>query len=110
VSWTKLESTTILFKGEDKIIWTFIGSTIIHMRATQHFHRGILLGTTQQKKRKRNSKKHTKIFLEFLVFLEESKLKKENKNEKNYLHEKAPNKQKKNREIFLGFYFNTTTK
>ena len=45
------------------------------MRATQHFHRGLLLGTTQQTKR--NSKKHTEIFLEFLVFLEESKLKEE---------------------------------
>ena len=28
-------------------------------------------------KRKRNSEKHTEIFLEFLVFLEESKLEKE---------------------------------
>ena len=26
-----------------------------------------------------------------------------NENEKNYLHGKAPNKQKKNQEIFLGF-------
>ena len=52
------------------------------MRATQHFDRGLLLGTTQQKKR--ISKKHTEIFLEFLVFLKESKLKrKRNKNEKN---------------------------
>ena len=32
------------------------------------------------------------------------------KNEKNYLHGKAPNKQKKNKEIFLGFLFNITTK
>ena len=71
------------------------------MRATQHFHRGLLLTMTQQKKR--ISEKHTGIFLEFLVFLEESKLTKENKNEKNYLHGKAPNKQKKNREIFFGF-------
>ena len=34
----------------------------------------------------------------------------ESKNEKNYLHGKAPNKQKKNQEIFLGFLFNITTK
>jgi len=27
------------------------------------------------------------------------------KNKKNYLHEKAPNKQKKKKEIFLGFIF-----
>ena len=32
-----------------------------------------------------------------------------NKNMKNYLHGKAPNKQKKNKEIFLGFlYFSNT--
>ena len=71
------------------------------MRATQYIHHGLLLGMTQQKIR--ISEKHTEIFLEFLVFLEESKLKKEKQNEKNYLHRKAPNKQKKNREIFLGF-------
>ena len=65
----------------------------MQMRTTQQFHRGLLLGTTQVKK-KRISEKHTEIFLEFLVFLEESKLKKKNKNEKNYLHGKAPNKQK----------------
>ena len=28
----------------------------------------------------------------------------------NYLHGKAPNKQKKNKEIFLDFIFNITTK
>ena len=41
--------------------------------------------------------------------LEQAK-KGKSKNEKNYLHEKAPNKQKKNKEIFLDFIFNTTTK
>ena len=61
-------------------------------------------------KQKRISEKHTEIFLEFLVFLEESKLKKKNKNEKNYLHGIAPNKQEKKREIFLGFLFNETIK
>ena len=75
----------------------------MHMRATQYFHCGLSLGTTQQKKRKRISEKHTEIFLEFLVFLEESKLKKEKQKQENYLHGKTPNKQKKNREIFFGF-------
>ena len=75
---------------------------IIQLRTTQQFHRGLLLGTTQNKK-KRISEKHTEIFLEFPIFLEGSKLKKKNKNEKNYLHGIAPNKQKKKREIFLGF-------
>ena len=59
------------------------------------------------KKKKRNSEKHTEIFLEFLVFLSKQI---KSKNKKNYLHGKAPNKQKKNKEIFLGFLFNTTTK
>ena len=58
-------------------------------------------------KKKRNSEKHTEIFLEFLVFLNKQI---KSKNEKNDLHGKAANKQKKNKEIFLGFLFSTTTK
>ena len=58
-------------------------------------------------KKKRSSEKHIEIFLEFLVFLNKQ-IKGKSKNEKNYLHGKAPNKQKKNKEIFLGFLFNTT--
>ena len=58
-------------------------------------------------KRKRNSEKHTEIFLEFLIII--NKQIKSN-NEKNYLHGKAPKKQKKNKEIFLGFLFSATTK
>ena len=57
---------------------------------------------------KRNLEKHTEIVLEFLVFLNKQTREK-SKNEKNYLHGKAPNKQKKNKEIFLVF-FNITTK
>ena len=34
---------------------------------------------------------------------------KERKRNKNYLHGKTPNKQKKEREMFLGFLFNSTT-
>ena len=58
-------------------------------------------------KNKRSSEKHTEIFLEFLVFLNKQ-IKGKSKNEKNYLHGKAPNKQKKNKEIFLSFLFNIT--
>ena len=76
------------------------------MRATLHFHRGLLLGLT---KNKRNSEKPTEIFLEFLVFLNKQ-IKGKAKNEKNYLHRKAPNKQKKNKEIFLSFIFSATAK
>ena len=47
--------------------------------------------------------------MEFLVFLEESELKRKTKKRKNYLHGRAPNKQKKNKEILLGFILNSTT-
>ena len=71
--------------------------------------RGVVSPRYHSNKKKRNSEKHTKIFLEFLVFLNKQ-IKGKSKNEKNYLHGKAPNKQKKNKEIFLDFLFSTTTK
>ena len=74
------------------------------MRATQNFHHGLLLSTPKEKKI--ISMKHTEMFLEFLVFLNKQ-IKGKSKNEKNYLHGKAPNKQRKNKEIFLDFLFNT---
>ena len=46
--------------------------------------------------------------MEFLVFLNKQ-IKGKSKNEKNYLHGEAPNKQKKNKEIFLGSLFSATT-
>ena len=48
------------------------------MRATQHFHYGLLLSTPKEKK-------------------------------PNYLHGKAPNKQKKNEKSFWVFFLITTT-
>ena len=42
---------TFYSTGEDKVNELFISSTIIHMRATQHFHRGLLLGTTRIKRK-----------------------------------------------------------
>ena len=48
------------------------------MRATQHFHYGLLLSTPKEKKQ-------------------------------NYLHGKAPNKEKKNRKSFWVSFFITTT-
>ena len=85
----------------------FISSTIIHMRATQHLHRGLLLGTTRIKEKKFRET-HLNIFGVF-GFLEQANKREKQKHE-NYLHGKAPNKQKKNKEIFLGFLFNVTTK
>ena len=96
---------TFYSTGEDKVKWALISSTVIHMRATQHFHHGLLLGTTQIKEKKFRET-HWNIFGVF-GFLQQAN--KKQKWEK-YLHGKAPNKQKKNKEIFLNFLFNTTTK
>ena len=49
----------------------------MHIRATQYFHHGLLLSTPKEIEKKQN-----------------------------YLHGKAPNKQKEEHEIFLGFLFN----
>ena len=43
---------TFYSKGEDKVIWALCRSIVMHMRATQHFHRGLLLGTTRIKEKK----------------------------------------------------------
>ena len=105
--WLSWNLQTFYSIGEDKVNGLFISLTIIHMRATQHFYRGLLLSTPKEKKI--ISKKHTEIFLEFLVFFSKQ-IKGKSKNNKNYLHGKAPNKQKKNKEIFLGFLFSDTAK
>ena len=68
----------------------------MHMRMTQHFHRGLLLSTPKQKKS--ISKKHTEMFLEFLFFLEEVK----QEREKLFTRESSQ-QAKEEREIFLGF-------
>ena len=66
------------------------------MRATQHFHRGLLLSTPKQKKR--NSKKHTEIFFGVFAFL------KKVKQEREKLFTRESSKQaKEEQEIFLGF-------
>ena len=52
---------TFYSTGEDKVKCALISSIIIHMRITQHFHCGLLLGKTRIK-RKRSSEKHTEIW------------------------------------------------
>ena len=51
---------TFYSTGEDKVKCALISSTIIHMRATQHFHRGLLLGKTRIKRKEiqRNTLKY----------------------------------------------------
>ena len=68
----------------------------------------VVFSSVRLNKNKRNSEKHTEIFLVFLVFLNKQ-IKGKSKNEKNYLHGKAPNKEKKIKEMFLGFLFSATT-
>ena len=74
----------------------------MHMRATQHFHRGIPLGMTQIKKR--NSEKHTEIFLEFLVFLNKQ-IKGKNKNKKKLFTRESSQQAKEEQGNIFGFSF-----
>ena len=76
------------------------------MRTTQHFHHG-LSPHYDSTKRGRNSEKHTEIFLEFLVFLKENKLKREKqKREKLFTRESSQQVKEETRNLF-GFSFGT---
>ena len=46
LSWNR---QTFYSTGEDKVKCALISSTIIHMRAAQHFHHALLLGKTRIK-------------------------------------------------------------
>ena len=80
----------------------FISSTIIQMRATQHFHRGLLLGTTRIKK-KINSNTHWNIFGVF-GFLEQANKKGKQKMRKTIYAGKLPTAEEEQGNIF-GFSF-----
>ena len=71
------------------------------MRSTQHFHRGLLLIMTQRKKR--IPEKHTEIFFEFLIFLEERKLEKEKTKRKKLFTRESSQQAKEKWEIFSVF-------
>ena len=99
---------TFYSAGEDKVKWALYQFN----NYSYESHSTFSLWSSPRynsNKKKRNSEKHTEIFLEFLVFFSKQ-IKGKSKNEKNYLHGKAPNKQNKNKEIFLDFLFSTTTK
>jgi hypothetical protein len=106
--WTKLESASILFKRRRQ---GNLGSLLDQqycIREPPNISSWSSPHATQQKKR--NSEKHTEMFLEFLVFLEESKLKKEKqKQEKLFTRESSQQTKEEMRNLF-GFSFNTTTK
>ena len=88
-----------------------MGSLLVQqlfIRETLHIF--ITVFSSVQLEQKENKfRETTEISLEFLVSLDKQ-IKGKRKNKKNYLHGKAPNKQKKNKEIFLGFLLNITTK
>ena len=74
----------------------------MHMRASHNFI--AVFSLLRLNKKKRSSKKHIgNIFGVFGFFKKEGKTKREKQKRENYLHGKAPNKQKKNKEIFFGF-------
>ena len=72
------------------------------MRATPHFHRGLLLDRTRKK---RNSGKHTEIFLEFLGFLEQANKREKQKREKLFTRESSQQAKEEQGNIFGFFSF-----
>ena len=95
VHWTKLESANIYSKEKTRYFGLFVRTTIMHMRATQHFDRGLLLST--QRKEKNFKETHWNIFGVF-DFLRKVK----QEREKLFTRESSQ-QPKEEREIFLGF-------
>ena len=89
VHWTKLESASIQYKGRQGNMGSV--KSINNAYESHSTFSSWSSPRYNSNKKKRNSEKHTDIFLEFLVFLEQAS-KRESKNDKNYLHGKAPNK------------------
>ena len=94
---------TFYSTGEDKVRWALISSIVIHMRATQHFHRGLLLGTTRIKEKKFRET-HWNIFGVF-DFLDQANKKGKEKTRKTIYTGKLPTSKKKEQGNIFGFYF-----
>ena len=94
---------TFYSKEEDKLYGFFVRSIIMHMRATQHFHRGLLLGTTRIK-RKEIQRNTLKYFLEFLVFLNKP-IKGKSKTRKTIYMGKLPTSKRRTRKYFFWIFF-----
>ena len=86
---------------EDKVKWALISSTVIHMRATQHFHCGLLLGTTRIKE-KNFRETHWNIFGVFVFLLQQVNNKK--KWEKLFTRESSQQAKEEQGNLF-GFSF-----
>ena len=72
------------------------------MRDTQHFHRGLLLGMINEKKR--ISKKQNKIFLEFLVCCKQANKKGKAKMSKTIYTGKLPTSRRRTKKSFWVFF------
>ena len=79
----------------------FISSTVIHERATQHFHRGLLLGKTRIK-RKENQRNTLKYFWSFWFFLQQANNKQ--KREKLFTRESSQQEKEEQGNLF-GFSY-----
>src|SRR3989337_3656097 len=69
----------------------------MHMRATQHFHRGLLLSTQRKEKRKEFQRNTLKYFWSFCF------LKKVKQEQEKLFTRESSQQAKEEREIFLGF-------
>ena len=94
---------TFYSTGEDKVKWALCQ---INNYANESHSTFSSWSSPRQNsnKKKRNSEKHTEIFLEFLFFLEQVR-KSRQKQEKLFARESSQ-QVKEEREIFLGFLFN----
>ena len=81
----------------------FISSTVIHMRATQHFHRGLLLGMTQ-KKGKEIHRITLKYFWIFCFLLKQANKREKQKREKLFTRESSQQTKEERGNLF-GFSF-----
>ena len=79
---------------------------MMHMRATQHFHRGLLLATTQIR-RKEIQRNTLKYFWSFWFFLKKANKKEKQKREKLFTRESSQQAKEEMRNLFW-FSFTTT--
>ena len=70
------------------------------MRATQHFHRGLLLGKTQIKRKEKGNQRNTLKYVWIFCFSKESKT----RQEKLFTRESSQQAKEEQGKLF-GFYF-----
>ena len=98
---------TFYSRGEEKVIWALcqINNNANESHSTFSSWSSPRYNSS---KKKRISEKHTKVFLEFLVFLSKQ-IREKQKREKLFTRESSQ-QAKEEREIFLGFLFNYYSK